>query len=87
MWDWDELRRQTTLLLRGLYFALVQNFDLSTAQIDPDDRRDYGEPRFKATGMIGGRLFVLIFTPRGETLRLIRLRKANDREKREWARL
>jgi uncharacterized DUF497 family protein len=36
--------------------------------------------------MIGGRLFVLIFTPQGEALRLISLRKANDREKREWAR-
>ena len=86
MWDWDEQKRQTTLLLRGLDFTLVRDFDLSAAQIDPDDRRDYGEARFKATGMIGGRLFVLIFTPRGERLRLISLRKANDREKREWAR-
>ena len=85
MWDWDEPKRQATLLLRGLDFAMVRDFDLGTAVIDPDDRRDYGEARFKATGMIGGRLFIVVFTPRGERLRLISLRKANERERRAWA--
>ncbi|MDP1575472.1 MAG: BrnT family toxin, partial [Cypionkella sp.] len=46
---------------------------------------DYGEARFKATGMIDGRLFIVIFTTRGERFRLISLRKANEREKRAWA--
>lgn len=64
---------------------MVRDFDLDTAVIDPDDRRDYGEARFKATGMIGGRLFIVIFTPRMGRFRLISLRKANEREKREWA--
>ena len=85
MWNWDEDKRQATLLLRGIDFAMVRRFDLTNAQIDPDLRRDYGEVRLKATGMIEGRLFILIFTPRGETLRLISLRKANEREKRAWA--
>lgn len=85
MWKWDEDKRQETLLIRGLDFAIVRDFDLTTAQIDQDIRRDYGEVRFKATGMIGGRLFILIFTPRGERLRLISLRRANEREKRAWA--
>jgi uncharacterized DUF497 family protein len=85
MWDWDEPKRLATLLLRGLDFAMVRDFDLDTAVIDPDDRRDYGEAPFKATGMISGRLFIAIFTPRGERFRLISLRKANEREKRAWA--
>ena len=85
MWDWDEDKRQATLLLRGLDFALIYRLDLASAQIDPDDRRDYGEVRFKATGVIDGRLFIAVFTPRGERLRLISLRKANVREKRAWA--
>ena len=85
MWDWDEPKRQATLLLRGLDFAMVRDFDLATAVIDLDDRRDYGEARFKATGMIDERLFIVIFAPRGERFRLISLRKANEREKRAWA--
>ena len=85
MWGWDEPKRQATLLLRGLDFAMVNDLDLNTAKIDPDLRRDYGEPRFKATGLIRGRLYVAIFTPRGARFRLISLRKAKTREKREWA--
>ena len=85
MWDWDEPKRQATLLLRELDFSIVRDFDLDTAVIDPDDRRDYGEARFKAIGVIHGRLFIAIFTPRGERFRLISLRKANEREKRAWA--
>lgn len=85
MWDWDENKRRATLLFRGLDFALVEGFDLGAAVIDPDDRRDYGEARYKATGMIGGRLFIVVFTPRGDRFRLISLRKANAREKRGWA--
>ena len=84
MWDWDEQKRQTTLLIRGLDFAMVNDFVISAAVIDPDERQDYGEARFKATGMIGDRLFVVIFTPRGDRFRLVSLRKANTREKREW---
>ena len=84
MWHWNEDKRQATLLLRGLDFVMVRDFDLSSARIDPDLRRDYGEERFKATGMIDGRLFIVIFTSRGERLRLISLRKANEREKRAW---
>jgi uncharacterized DUF497 family protein len=84
MWDWDEDKRRATLLLRGLDLAIVGGLDLSSAVIDPDDRRDYGEARFKATGMIGGRLFIVVFTPRGGRFRLISLRKANTRERRAW---
>lgn len=86
MWDWDEEKRRATLISRGLDFAVITGFDLGAAQIDTDLRRDYGEARFKAVGLIAGRLHVVVFTPRGDRFRLISLRKANAREKREWAR-
>ena len=54
---------------------------------EEDQRRDYGEPRFIATGPIdafGGRLFVVVYTWRGSTRRIISFRKANDREVRKY---
>ena len=84
MWDWDEDKRQSTLLLRGIDFFIIAGFDLATAQIDPDFRQDYGESRFQAMGPIDGRLYFVVFTPRGARVRLISLRKANAREKRTW---
>jgi uncharacterized protein len=45
-----------------------------------DTRPDYGEPRFIALGLIGNRPHVMVFTPRGDMVRIISLRKANARE-------
>ena len=85
MWDWDEDKRQATLLLRGLDFAMVERLNLDLAEVSLDDRKDYGEVRFQARGLIDARLYVIAFTQRGETLRLISLRKANKREQVLWA--
>jgi uncharacterized DUF497 family protein len=49
-----------------------------------DDRRDYGEIRFNAFGLVNGRLFVCAYTMRGQTYRLISVRKASKREQRLW---
>jgi len=55
------------------------------AQFEEDDRFDYGEQRFKATGYIGPRLYVLIFCMRGEITRVISLRRAEKYEERRYA--
>lgn len=65
--------------------ALAEMFDWDTASIAADDRRNYGEARFYAIGYIGQRLFVVIFTDRGEDRRIISLRKANKREVLKYA--
>ncbi|SRR6266852_7368874 len=46
-----------------------------------DERRDYGEIRIIATGMVDGCVLVVVYTRRGETRRIISARKANSREK------
>jgi uncharacterized DUF497 family protein len=51
-----------------------------------DTRRDYGERRMIAFGMIGDRLRVCVYTQRGEVYRIISLRKANRKEVRRWQR-
>ncbi|MGD0109704.1 MAG: BrnT family toxin [Rhodopila sp.] len=49
-----------------------------------DDRRDYGEVRFNAFGLVNRRLFVCTYTMRGQTCRLISVRKASKQEQRTW---
>ena len=61
-------------------FAEAEEFDWETALVIPDARADYGEPRYRAMGFIGRRLFALAFTPRSGTVRVVSLRKANPRE-------
>ena len=86
MWDWDDQKRQANRVKHGVDFALADRLDWSSVISEPDTRRDYGELRLVVTGKIDDRLYVLIFTPRGNRDRIISLRKANSREEARWAR-
>lgn len=49
-----------------------------------DVRFDYAEERFVSYGKVEGRVWVCVFTVRGENYRVISVRKANDRETRRY---
>jgi len=63
-----------------VYFSHAERFDWSTAIEAEDTRFDYGEVRWVALGFIDNQLFVLVYTPRNATIRIISLRKATKRE-------
>jgi len=70
---------------RGLPFEMAEDFDLETAIIRRDDRFDYPELRFQAIGPIHGIVHLLVFTPlESGAIRVISLRRANRKERREW---
>ena len=68
----------------GLSLARAREMDLGDALVLLDDRRDYGEPRWRAYGMIEGRLHMLAFEVWQGTLRAISLRRANAKETRRY---
>ena len=70
--------------MRGISFERAAAFEWDTALIVEDTRRDYGERRFQAVGVIDGRLHVLVFTPRSGKTHVISLRKANQREVKRY---
>jgi hypothetical protein len=80
MFEWDEEKRQKTLEERGVDFLYAaQIFEGETVMI-VDDRRDYGEVRYIAVGSVAGELFAVVYTLRGENIRLISARKARKKE-------
>lgn len=80
--EWDETKRQATLSARGVDFADAADLDWNTALTAEDNRHD--EPRFVTIGPIHGRLHVLAWCWRGAKLRVISLRKANEREVKRY---
>jgi uncharacterized DUF497 family protein len=82
---WDEDKRRANFEKHGVDFTRVDAFEWDTARVITDERRFYGEPRFIAIGVIRGRLHVLVFTRRGNEIRVISLRKANRREVQKYA--
>ena len=49
-----------------------------------DDRRDYGEERMVAFGLVAGRLLCVVYTQRGPGVRVISPRKAHAKEVTRW---
>jgi uncharacterized DUF497 family protein len=78
--EWDRNKAAANLAKHRVAFDAVRDFTFEVALIWEDDRRDYGEPRMVALGFIGSRLHHLCYTVRGDALRIISLRKANERE-------
>jgi len=52
-----------------------------------DARREYGENRFRAVGETDGDILHVVFTWRGDAVRIISVRRANRRETELWLRL
>lgn len=79
-YEWDEDKRLSNIAKHNIDFVDVVWFDWETAKISEDKRKSYGETRFICYGLIHGRLMVLCFTMRADNMRIISLRKANQRE-------
>ena len=82
--NYDPAKSKRNEVGRGLAFSLANEFDWSTALAVEDTRKDYGERRYQALGMIGKNLHMLVFTPRNGAVHVISLRRANQRERRRY---
>ena len=83
--EWDEDKSEICFRDRGFDFAyaVIVFFD-SDRIARPDKRYSYGEDRYQVIGMIEGRLFFVVYTLRGDVIRLISARKANQREVKQY---
>ena len=81
---YDPAKNARNIELRGLSFARATDFDFRTAVFTMDDRRDYGENRYRALGLLDGRLHALVFVETEKGIRVISFRKVNKREERRY---
>jgi uncharacterized DUF497 family protein len=70
---------------RGLRFDDVAMLDWASAIVRRDVRRDYGEDRYQALADgLDGKPYLVVFTMRGDTMWIISLRRAHDKERRTY---
>ncbi|HVP85354.1 MAG TPA: BrnT family toxin [Rhizomicrobium sp.] len=81
----DEDKRSANLAKHKLDRAAAEDFDFGSAIIDVDNRFDYGETRYQASGRLGDALYMLVFTWRRFTVRAISMRKASRAERTFYA--
>ena len=83
-YEWDGPKRRANLEKHGVDFDAIHRFQWETAVKRTNTR--HGELRFLAYGYIGERIHAVIYTVREGRTRVISLRKANAREKRDYDR-
>ena len=81
-YEWNEAKRAANLRLHGVDFASAEAFEWDLA-LTIDQNRS-GERRYASFAPIHGRLHCLVWTARGAAVRVISLRRANNRERRAY---
>ncbi|MBN9525740.1 MAG: BrnT family toxin [Alphaproteobacteria bacterium] len=82
MITWDEPKRLANLARHGIDLAHAERFGWEDALIAPTHQGNSDRPRFKAIGLLGDRVIVVVFSPLGtEAISVISMRPANRKER------
>ncbi len=81
--EFDPEKDATNIAKHGLSLAQFDGFD-SDPVFEIDDRRAYGEIRYRAFGRVDGAGRCLVFTLREGAMRLISFRAARHKELRHY---
>lgn len=78
--EWDEAKGHLNLSKHGLSFERAARVFADPLHMTRMDDREYGEDRYLSIGMVSGKELVVVYTPRGESIRLISAREATRYE-------
>ena len=82
--EWDEAKHARNLRERGIGFDDGARIFDGPVLLWMDNRREYGEDRFRAVGESAGDILHVAFTWRGEVMRIISVRRASRKETELW---
>jgi len=90
LFDWDEKKREKTLIERRIDFVdAVLVWEDPNRQERVDRRRNYGEKRIQTIGRVSFGILLVVYTERvnengQEVTRIISVRKAKRKEREEY---
>jgi uncharacterized DUF497 family protein len=83
--EWDDAKAKSNHVKHGVSFDYAKLVFDDPHLIDrPDETVNYDEERTIATGMVQGRMIVVVFTMRDGRCRLISARKATRNEQQDY---
>lgn len=82
--DWHDAKSDQCLRDRGFSFADVLPIFAGELFEKVDDRKDYGEVRIRAGGLIGDVPFMVVYTQRDDVTWIISARCMHDKEWHRW---
>jgi uncharacterized DUF497 family protein len=83
VFEWHAAKNSANIAKHGIDFRDAIRLFEGPVLEGVDDRRDYGEPRMVALGVVDNCEFV-VYTVRGERRRIISARRAHSRERKAY---
>lgn len=85
--EWNRAKAAANFKKHGVRFEhAVLAFDDPFALVELDGSEDYGEERFLLTGRAADGILIVVYTERGERIRIISAREATEYERRNYYR-
>jgi uncharacterized DUF497 family protein len=78
--SYDPAKDATNQEKHGVSLAVAASIDWTSAVTWVDTRMDYHEERMRGLGLIGNRVYAVVYVIRDQSRRVISLRKANHKE-------
>jgi uncharacterized protein len=82
--EWDEIKNRRNIDIRGIDFSWASGIFLGPTLERTDARKDYGETRWIALGVVEGIELVVVYAWRGDRRRIISARRAHSRERASY---
>ncbi|MFZ4540986.1 MAG: BrnT family toxin [Rickettsiales bacterium] len=82
--SYDPTKRDRTIKERGLDFEQAAEVFAGNHFDFEDLRINYGEKRTITVGFLNQRMIIVVWTPRKKKRHIISMRKANEREKKQY---
>ena len=87
LFEFDPAKDEANQSKHGVSLRMASEMDWDSELVSDDERKNYGEARQKALLLLGNRLHMVAFVDRGDSRRIISLRKANLREVMHYAKV
>ena len=84
MFEWDDDKGRENIDKHGVDFVRAAMIFQNHVITEIDGRKQYGETRYRALGYVEGEFYIVIYTWRGKTRRLISAWKAGENGKRQY---
>lgn len=85
--EFDPAKDEANRFKHGLRLAFgIEVFEAEDHLILPSFRDDDVEERYKAIGLVNGKLYTAVHTWRGDVVRMISVRRSNAKERRDYDR-
>jgi uncharacterized protein len=83
--EWDSEKALRNVRKHGVPFPAATRVFLDPNRLEwTDKRRPYGEPRWVTIGLVEGIELTVVYTARGDAIRLISARKAERHEREDY---